>query len=120
METKSIEQQINEILAWLHANRDNLDPIACSQKLVEISVLKASLDSELATAEITFNQELNLLIENNPDMPFNKLQIKAKASKAHSDMMRKKAVAGSVLEIARSIKRYQNALKDSQELTKHY
>ena len=62
---KSIEQQINDILEWLHSNKDNLDPIQCSEKLVNISVLKASLDSEQADAEIKYN--IVLIVHNSFD-----------------------------------------------------
>lgn len=120
METKSIQEQINEILKWLHENRDNLDPVACSEKLVAISVLKASLDSELADKEISFNQILNELITTFPEKPFNKIQIQARATEEYKKLLRAKAVAGSVLEVSRSIKRYQNALRDSRELAGNY
>jgi hypothetical protein len=115
-----ITEQINEILAWLHLNKDNLDAVQCSQKLVEISVLKASLDSELADKENAYNVLLNDLITTFPEKPFNKLQIQARATKEYKELMKYKAVAGSVLEVARSIKRFQNAVADSQKLTSNY
>ena len=116
---KSIEQQINDILAWLHLNRDSLDVVACSQKLVEIATLKASLDSELANAEVAYNETLNSLITTFPEMPFNKLQIRAKATPEYANLLRKKAVAGSILEVARSIKRFQNSVSDTMQVTKY-
>jgi hypothetical protein len=117
---KSIEEQINDILAWLHQNKDSLDVVQCSEKLVNISVLKASLDSELADKEIAYNQVLNEIITTFPEKPFNKIQIQARATDEYKKLLKAKAVAGSVLEVARSLKRYQNAMKDSQELSTHY
>jgi hypothetical protein len=116
----TIQDQINAVIAWLHENRDSLDPMACSEKLVEISVLKASLDSELALAEVAYNETLNALITTFPEKPFNKLQIQAKATPEYSTLLKKKAVAGSILEISRSIKRFQNAVSDSKELAKNF
>jgi len=114
---KSIVEQINDAIAWLHINKDNLDPVACSEKLVEISVLKASLDSELADKEIAYNTVLNGLINTFDDQPFNKIQIRARATDEYKKLLRAKAVSGSLIEITRSIKRFQNAIRDTQQMS---
>lgn len=113
---KTIIDQINDVIAWLHASKDNLDPVACSEKLVEISVLKASLDSELADAEVEYNLMLNSLLTTFPEKPFNKLNIQAKATPEYKKLRKMQAVAGSVLEIGRSIKRFQNSIRDTQQM----
>lgn len=115
----TISEQINEILAWLHENKDNLDPVQCSQKLVEISVLKASLDSELADLEIAYNAVIASLVNNEPNIAFNKIKIIALDTEEYKKLSKTKAVAGSVLEVARSIKRYQNAVSDSMKMTQY-
>lgn len=116
---KTISDQINEILAWLHENKDNLDAVQCSQKLVEISVLKASLDSELADLEVQYYLKLKELMEANKDTATNKLEILGKCTSEYGKLLKTKAVAGSVLEVARSIKRFQNAVSDSMQMTKY-
>ena len=113
---KSIIEQINDILAELHTNKDTLEPVRASELLVKISVLKASLDSELADKEIAYNQILNEIITTFPEKPFNKIQIQARATEEYKKLLKAKAVAGSILEVARSLKRLQNAYRDTQQM----
>jgi len=114
---KSISEQINEVLQELHASKDNLDIVRCSELLVTLSVLKASLDSELADAEIDYNRIKNELLTTFPEKPYNKLEVQGKATEEYKKLRKLQAVSGGCLEIGRSIKRLQNSIRDTQQMS---
>ena len=114
---KSIVEQINDILQEIHSYKDNLDIVRCSELLVTLSVLKASLDSELADAEIEYNRIKNDLLTTFSEKPYNKIDVQAKATDEYKKLRKLQAVSGSCLEIGRSIKRLQNAIRDTQAMS---
>jgi hypothetical protein len=96
---------------------DNLDPALASEKLVKESVLFASLVSRYAEAEILFKSELLKFMNDNPELPANKVKIRAEGGKLYGEMRRLQAEVAGKKEIIQSLKKFVNVKSDEQRFS---
>ena len=98
---------------------DNLDPVTAAELLYNESVLFASLVSKLADAEIKFKQELYAFMKENPEMPANKVKIRAESGELYAIMRRLDAEVKGKIEIIRSLKKFVRVKTEEWETSKN-
>ena len=87
-------------------NLDNLDPFLAAEELVKESTLFALLVSEYADAEVSYKKKLLEFMNENPELPANKVKIRAEGGELYGVMRKLQAEVKGKEEIIRSLKKF--------------
>ena len=98
---------------------DQLDPGTAADMLYKESVLFASLVSEYASAEIAYKQKLYEFMQENPEMPANKVKIRAEGGPLYAVMRKLKAEVDGKIEVIRSLKKFVKVKTDEFEASRN-
>ena len=102
----SIQKLIWEKIDEISKAKDQLDPVVCSEALVELSVLYASLNKHIAERQEAFNKFYWLAQEENKDLPAVKLKVIVQASNEWNNLNKALRLEKSLIECIRSLKKY--------------
>lgn len=98
--------QIKNLLKEIRENKALLDGHIASEKLVELSVLHASLTESIAYGQQKYSQYLDELLEANPKYSVARAKIKAETSDLYLQKNYLERLERSVLEEIRNLRRY--------------
>ena len=98
---------------------DNLDPHLIAEELVKESNLFATLVTQYAEAEIAFKRELYKFMQENPELPANKVKIRAEGGELYGVMRKLKAEVDGKIEVIRSLKKFVKVKEQEWETSKN-
>lgn len=96
---------------------DTLDPSTAADLLYKESVLFASLVSEYASAEIAYKKKLYEFMKENPEMPANKVKIRAEGGPLYAVMRKLQAEVKGKEEVIRSLKKFVSVKTSEQQFS---
>lgn len=102
----TIQDLIWEELNKINSNKDKLDAFWLSEKLVNLSVLYGNLTSHIADMESNYHKLLQLTLETQPDIKFNRAESICKASDEYLKYRKALALEKATVETIRSIKKF--------------
>jgi hypothetical protein len=116
---KNIQDLIWAELSAINENKDKLDAFWLSEKLVNLSVLYGNLTSHIADMESGYHKLLQLTLDSNPDIKFNRAESICKASEEYLRYRKALALEKSVIETIRSIKKFIKLREEDQKISNY-
>ena len=110
-----IWNEIDEI----NKEKENLDPVLCSEKLVILSTYYANLNKHLADLQDKFYKFHAMTMDANPEMSAAKLNIIVKAGDEYQRMNEAEKLDRSLLQVIRSMNKYIKAKAGEFESSRH-